>query len=461
MPIVSIDDKDTLNPSVSITITKEDYRPLVKGKLAKIKEKGSMKGFRKGKVPDSFLNKMYGKSVLAEVVQELIGDELSKVVEDFGPKMLGQPLQSEHHPLPDLDINSPEDYEFVFEVGVSPTFKVVGVDESAEYDYYKVVPSPELVEERFNNLLKQRGERIEADDFIRENDLLTLSVAELDGEVLKEDGWKTNFSILFNRVAEGPVKTELLTKKKGDTIRFNIFELEEGTSREMVKKYLLNFTPADLEEGTETGEMYEAEITSVLRAKPAELTQELLDQLFGEGRATNEEEAKKLIAETMSESYVGPADSLLMKTFRNRIVEQNKENIPLPDEFLKRYLSTKHEEDEANKIINDYDNYADTMRWFLITNNLVEQLEINLAEGELRDFAVRKLYNLLGGYIENISLEPILENMLKDRKQVESLLADLMLEKVFFKLKESVKLKEIAVSEDEFKTIFDGATGKE
>ncbi|MEZ4981613.1 MAG: trigger factor family protein [Saprospiraceae bacterium] len=49
---------------ISLEISKADYEPKFKSELAKLRNKAQIKGFRKGKVPTSFLQKMYGNSVL-------------------------------------------------------------------------------------------------------------------------------------------------------------------------------------------------------------------------------------------------------------------------------------------------------------------------------------------------------------------------------------------------------------
>ena len=72
-------DIDALNRSVTLTLSKEDYESTFILELKKYKAKAHMKGFRKGKTPMSVLKKMYGQSVLADVVM----DKINKGISDY------------------------------------------------------------------------------------------------------------------------------------------------------------------------------------------------------------------------------------------------------------------------------------------------------------------------------------------------------------------------------------------
>ena len=372
MPTVVREDKDALNAVLTITIEKEDYELNFKKELNKLKDRGAIKGFRKGKTPLPFLKKMYGKGLLSEIVTDLLHKELTEVVKDQEINFMGQPIPTEGQAPTSFDYDNMSTYTFQFDLGVAPDFEVKGLDLGTEYDYYKVKIGDDKVNERLESARKHFGERVETTEPIEEDDMVNFSAVELDGDAPKADGWKTTFPILVNRIADGSVKDELKGKQKGDKISFNVFELEEKTSREFVKKYLLNFTQADIDEGTETGEMYEGTIESVTRQDLAELTQEFYDKVFGPGEVTNLEDANALIAKSLGGSHQGQADSLLYRELRTRLLDLNRDAMPLPDDFIKRWLKISHEQ-KADKLLSDYDNFADGMRWTLITNKLTAQ----------------------------------------------------------------------------------------
>ncbi|MCB0519643.1 MAG: hypothetical protein H6577_08315 [Lewinellaceae bacterium] len=448
MPKVVREDIDNLNEVVTVTIEKEDYQSKFKEELKKIRDKATFKGFRKGKTPDSFIKKMYGKGILGDLVTKMLQEELTEIMSNEKVNYVGQPLPTEGHATIDFDANDLEDYEFSFNIGKVPDFEVKGIDENSEYDYLKVTVPEEKVEERLAYFRKRRGERIDAEDNIQEDDLITLNASELDGDALKEDGWKTTFSILVERIGDEGLKKEILGKKKGDKVRFNIYSIEKNSEPSYVKKYLLNFTEADIEEGTETGEEYEATIDNVGRLVPAELNQEFFDQVFGEGEITSEAEAKESLRKNMGAQFDGGADSLLYRDFRKKLVELNKPHMPLPDDFIKRWLKETREK-EAGNILENYDDYADDMRWSLLKNKLFRQYDFKIEQEEILDLARQRVAGYFGGYAQPELMNSVIERIMKDPDQVNSFASDVLANKLFFKLKETVKLKEVPVTEGE------------
>jgi len=63
-------DKGQLSSELIIVLEKSDYLDKYKSELKKYKNKAHLKGFRKGKTPLSAIKKMYGQSVLADVINE-------------------------------------------------------------------------------------------------------------------------------------------------------------------------------------------------------------------------------------------------------------------------------------------------------------------------------------------------------------------------------------------------------
>ncbi len=460
MPKVVREDIDALNAVLTVTVEKEDYEPDFKKELNKIKDRGAIRGFRKGKTPTSFLKKMYGKGLLGEIVTNILHKELNEVMNSTELTILGQPIPAEDQKVLNFDYNSTEPYSFKFDLGKAPEFELKGMDKDTLYDYYKVKVADEKVNERLETARKQFGEQVESTEPIEEGDMVNFSAVELEGDAPKADGWKTTFPILVERIAEGATKDEIKGKQKGDKIRFNIYELEEGASREFVKKYLLNFTQADIDEGTETDEMYEGTIESVTRQAPADLTQAFYDKVFGAGEINNLEDAKARIAESMSLSHQGKSDSLLYRELRTRLIDMNRDAMPLPDEFIKRWLKVSQEK-KVDAIINEYDKFSDDMRWSLIKNKLSDQYEIEVTEEDIRQMAYNRVAGYFGGYADQKYLEPIVKRMMEDPESANGLAADVQADKLFFKMKENIGLHEINISEEDIKAKYDAIMKQE
>lgn len=74
---------------VSVPVT--DLETKVDERLADMKDKVRINGFRPGKVPAGHLKKLYGKSVMAETIDQLVRDTNTKIFTDRGFKLATEP----------------------------------------------------------------------------------------------------------------------------------------------------------------------------------------------------------------------------------------------------------------------------------------------------------------------------------------------------------------------------------
>jgi trigger factor len=71
-----------LKREFKVVLATADLAERVEGQLIEVKAKARIPGFRPGKVPVSHLKRLYGRSIMAEVVQEAINEANHKIVED-------------------------------------------------------------------------------------------------------------------------------------------------------------------------------------------------------------------------------------------------------------------------------------------------------------------------------------------------------------------------------------------
>jgi len=80
-----------LKREYDISLPASDLAAKLNGQLAELKTKVRINGFRPGKVPVEHLRKVYGKSVMADVVQEAIASANKKIVDDNGLRLAREP----------------------------------------------------------------------------------------------------------------------------------------------------------------------------------------------------------------------------------------------------------------------------------------------------------------------------------------------------------------------------------
>ena len=77
-----------------VVVPASDLEAKLNDRLAQLKDRVRLNGFRPGKVPVAHLKKVYGRSVMAEAIEELVRDTNTKIVSDNGFKLALEPKVS-------------------------------------------------------------------------------------------------------------------------------------------------------------------------------------------------------------------------------------------------------------------------------------------------------------------------------------------------------------------------------
>jgi len=446
MPNVVREEIDSLNSVLTITLEKAEVENKLKSELNKYKDKAQMKGFRKGKTPEGMLRKLYGKGLLADIVNNSLQSQLYEYITENKLEVLGQPIPSEDHPEIDLDPIQVSDYTFKFDVAVAPEFEIKGIDASDVYSKYKVEISDERVEEELIKARKRFGKRIVSESEIQEEDMVKLQIAELDGDAVKEDGLSNSFSLLLAN-AEDAAKATLLSQKVGDTLHLNLFELEKDRDEDFVRRYFLGLDKED--EREIANPVFQVTIEEASRVEPAEMGEEFYNTYFGEGRVTTEEEAREAIRLDYGQYFDQQANALLFRDMQEKLLELNQ--LPLPEAFLKRWLLTSSENPNPEAIEKGFESFAKSLQWSLIRNKAARLFGIQVTEEDLQRYFANRVLSYFGGQLNDMNLiNGMVDRLMQDEKQVDQAGEEVLLDKLQAAISAVVTVDPKPVAEEEF-----------
>jgi trigger factor len=115
-----------LKREYDISLPASDLAAKLNGQLEDLKAKVRINGFRPGKVPVEHLRKVYGKSVMADVVQEAIASANKKIVDDNQLRLAREPkveLPTDQAAI-DAALEARGDLNFKVALEVLPVFEV-------------------------------------------------------------------------------------------------------------------------------------------------------------------------------------------------------------------------------------------------------------------------------------------------------------------------------------------------
>lgn len=115
-----------LKREIKIVVPKEDMASQLDAKLETLKGQVKLNGFRQGKVPKSHLQQMYGKSAMAEIVNEYVSQRTGEVLKEREERAAQQPeiKMTEDEKEADEILAGKKDFEFTMSYEVIPEINV-------------------------------------------------------------------------------------------------------------------------------------------------------------------------------------------------------------------------------------------------------------------------------------------------------------------------------------------------
>ena len=441
---------DQNNATVTITVEKADYAEKVEKNLRDYRKKANMPGFRPGMVPMGLIKKMYGKAIEAEEINKLVSDKLYDYIRENNLNILGEPLPSETE-QPEIDFDTQEKFEFVFDLGIAPEFDV-NLTQKDKVNFYNITVSNEMIENQVKSYTGRYGKYVQEEEVV-ENDMLKGELFELDGKAVKEDGIHVEGAVLTPAYMKDKAQKKLFAgAKKGDVIVFNPKKAYENAAE------IASMLKISKEEAENITSDCQITIESITRYHEAEINQELFDKVYGEGVVTGEEEFRNKIKESILESLKSDSDYKFSMDAREMLVKK-LDKVTFPDAFLKRWLLAANKDLTAEKLDEDYSKLLLDLKWYLIKDKLMKTNEVKVEPAEVEEYAKKVAraqfaqYGMVG--IEDDILANYAKDMLKKEDTIKSIVDKVAEDKVFDAVKKAVKLNEKEISVDDFNKMFE------
>ncbi|MBX5148417.1 trigger factor [Rhizobium lentis] len=118
-----------LKREIKVVIPAKDMEDKMNERLADVKDKIRINGFRPGKVPAAHLKKVYGKSIMADLVNEIVREQPAAILSSRGEKSATQPeiAMTEDKDEADKILTAQQDFEFTLSYEVLPPIELKSV----------------------------------------------------------------------------------------------------------------------------------------------------------------------------------------------------------------------------------------------------------------------------------------------------------------------------------------------
>ena len=447
---VSMQNVDKVSALLTVNIEKADYQEKVEKVLKKYRQQANIPGFRKGMVPMSLIKKQFGKSVMAEEVDKLMQEKVNEYIRENKVNMLGMPLPNEEK-MQTIDFDTQENFEFVFDIALAPEFKAE-INEQDTIDFYTIAVSDEMVDSQVD-MYAQRAAKYEKVEDYQDRDMVKGLLAELDENGnTKEGGIQVEGAVMMpSYMKNDEQKAIFATAKVNDVLVFNPNAAFEGNEAE-----LSSLLKIKREEVAEMKSNFSFQIEEITRAVPAALTQELFDQVFGEGAVSSEEEFRGKIKEGIAAQFLADSNYKFLLDARTYLMNKVGK-LEFPDALLKKIMLMNNEDKGESFVEENYEKSLEELTWHLIKEQLVEAFEIKVEQVDVLEMAKENTRMQFAQYGMMSIPEEMLENyakeMLKKKENVEGLVNRAVETKLAAALKGKVALNNKEVSMEEFNNL--------
>ncbi|MDO5522642.1 MAG: trigger factor [Bacteroidia bacterium] len=454
---VTLNKTDNVNGIIAIELEKPDYQENVDKSLNQFRQRANIPGFRQGKVPKGIIQKMYGKSVLAEEINKLVSNELYKYIKDNNLNILGEPLPNEEENK--IDFDKDENFEFKFDVALAPEFEL-SLDKKDTLTYYNVKLEDDLLDKQYDAYKQNYGTYKKVDSEAVDTDLVKGKITEIDNGEPKENLLEIENGIIMPAyIKDEETKKKFVGANVGDSIVFNPKTAYDNNAAEIAS--LLQISKDDVQA---VNSDFTFEIQEVTRYEEAEMNQELFDKVLGEGVVSSEEDFKSKVAEMLSNQFKPAADNLFMKSARELILEKLKD-VEFPDAFMKRWLLAANEKNTEESIETDFPKIAEDLKFHLSKEKIVKEQDIKIEDTDMEAFAAEVAKAQFAQYgMSNVPadvLENYVKRMMEDQNTVRNMYEQVVENKVMNWLKQTVEVNEEQISSKDFEKLLSKDDEKE
>jgi trigger factor len=447
MATVTRENISPLNDKITVKLAKDDYLPSFEKALKEYGKKANIPGFRKGMVPAGVIKKMYGNSVLTDEVLRTVEKELTNYMVSEKLDIFAQPLPLPENDARQIDVNTPAEYAFAFEVGLKPDFTIADLGK-AKLTRYKIELTDQLINDEMERLQVRNGKMTDPESVTGDDNVINVTFVESNAEGNVTDGGIIKDNSLLVKYFTENFRKNWIGKKKDDFVVLQLATAFEEKERE----WILSDLGLSKEDVAAAERYFKVTITKVGLVEKAELNEEFFKNVYPKKDIKTEEEFRAAIKEEINNYWETQTRSQLHHTLYHEILDDTK--IDFPESFLKRWIQNGGEQPKTpEEAEHEFPVFANQLKWTLIVNKIVNDNKIEVTVDDIKASAKQQLLSYMQGQVMDEELPWITDyvnKMMQDRKFVEETMHRIQTDKVFSWVETQIKPTEKIIPAEDF-----------
>ena len=360
---VTVDSKKGLKTNLKVFVDKKTIEEKMGVRLTELSKTVNLKGFRPGKVPADVIKRQFGKVVYGEVLDKILKETSTQVIEERKIKVAGQPK---------LDLKSygeGKDLNYTLEIDELPLIKLKSI-ENIKFIDYEIRVTEKETEKRIEDIAKNQNnfkdknekESAENDDLVAFDYEATIDNKSFEG------GQGKNTQIVLGKDLFIKGFDKQLFGVKKNQVREVIATLPENYPKKEFANKRANF---------------KCKILNVKRPESVKID----DQFAKNFGAKDLNDLRRSINKQIQNQYKMNLEAISKENILNQIEKMH--DIQLPDNLVQQELTIisqnlKKEDKEKNKKENEKI-AKKRIKLGLILNELGEKNSLKVDEQELKN----------------------------------------------------------------------------
>ena len=431
--------------SLKITLTKEDYQPSVDKSIKDYSKRVNLKGFRPGKVPSHVIQRMYGKSILVDEVNNMLSKAVSGYIRENKLQVVGDPIPNREQ-AEQVNWDKPEALEFSYDLGLASDFDV-NISEIPAVKKYSINVDDAERTKTIDSLKERFAENIHPETS-EEGDMIY-------GELKQESSEFTTRTAIPTKQIKADTLDKFIGVKKEDTITFDI----QNTFTD--EAAIAHVTGKKKEDIGELAGDFTLVVDDITRSAPSEINQAFFDKVLGEGAVENEEQFNEKVIEIIKDNYERETEALLKRDIELAILDHIA--IEVPEDFLKDWLERSNEGKFTREQIEEqFEDFKKSLKLSLIKNKIAEAEDIKVEYPEILEFTKNMVRGQFGIYGDDDNMKETIDRVAqgyladKERDNYTNVFNQVFDDKIFANIRSKVSTEEQIIEVSEFETIAKG-----
>lgn len=436
-----------LDLRIKMEIEENDYKERVAKQLKEYQHKATVPGFRKGMAPMGLIQRMYKSAVVADEVQNLLGENLYKYIDEQKLEILGSPLSNDElTPAPDFAHATA--FTFYFDAALTPEVNIDWSKVDVKLTQIKV--GAKEIAKQVDYITRQYG-KFETPEVIGAEDFVYGKIVELDKAGNEKEGGVQSFvSFEVANIKDEEIRNSIVGKKAEEAVTFTMSKAFPAAEIERM-----------LHLDTAAAKKFKSEVRLTVsgcsRITPHAIDSELFERVFPGEKIETEEAFRKAVGKQIERANNEQCEMLYVSQVRKALLDQF--NAELPEAFLKRWILSRASDGKltAEQLEAEWaEKYLPGMKWELIDGalNKIENINPTHAEVVAR---IKELISRNGQRQEGEDdaayekrINEAAESIARDENNSRQIIDQLYVSKTFALLKKQLKPEVEKITAKEF-----------